>query len=372
MEPDTEYVQWLLDEQDAEVLHRCENAIPAIIDLRATDGRLRVLVSQREAIRSLLQSNQLMSAPVLDEMLSRVDSSAICRLQAMRRWPLYSDGVAHREARQRALRALRNMNQNTLRQKIHEIGSWHLQELRGKGSADLVVDLIAPLSIKAILIVLGLPTEDWRLVRRCSNGIIRSIEIEPAAETIVNGDDCWAQLEQYLLDAGVEASRTSEVISLILGGTETVVGFLGCTAIAAVSHRPDWAESPDTEKIAAFCLEVLRYYSPAKLTSRAVAIDTLDLLGKTLKNGTIVSLWLQFANWDSEFTEPHIFNCDRPNNASHIAFGSGIHGCVGAFLANIEATVLAALLLPSSVQITGVAWRPSTVMRVPESIVVSF
>jgi cytochrome P450 len=96
--------------------------------------------------------------------------------------------------------------------------------------------------------------------------------------------------------------------------------------------------------IASAVEEMLRFDGPAQITSRIVA-EPLELRGKQMQPGQVVLCFLAAANRDPEqFSDPDRFDVGRPNNR-HLAFGYGIHYCLGAPLAVAEAQVAISTLL---------------------------
>jgi len=84
---------------------------------------------------------------------------------------------------------------------------------------------------------------------------------------------------------------------------------------------------------------VLRYDSPVQLTLRQAYVDT-EADGVPVPKGQPVLTYLGGANRDpAVFTDPHTFDVTRPNAGDHLAFSSGIHYCLGAGLARLEAAV---------------------------------
>ena len=127
---------------------------------------------------------------------------------------------------------------------------------------------------------------------------------------------------------------------LFAAGQETVVKLLG-SSVRILAERPDLqAQLRENPKLAgAFVEECLRMESPTKVDFR-LARKTTTLGGVPIKAGSILMLCLGAANRDPrKFENPDEFRLDRKNVREHIAFGRGIHTCVGAPLARVEAQV---------------------------------
>jgi len=89
---------------------------------------------------------------------------------------------------------------------------------------------------------------------------------------------------------------------------------------------------------------VLRYRSPSTMLFRTARVDT-RLGDVDVQAGQLVRLWLGSANRDErQFPDPDVFDIDRRSNA-HVAFGTGVHACLGASLARLEARIVLRALL---------------------------
>jgi cytochrome P450 len=130
-------------------------------------------------------------------------------------------------------------------------------------------------------------------------------------------------------------------VMLLLGaGFETTVNLLGNAVVLLDAHRDQRAALlADPDGWPGAVEEVLRFDSPVQITGRTVRTDT-ELAGVPLRSGSRVTLLLGAANRDPEvFPDPGRFDVTRANARDHLAFSAGIHYCVGAGLARLEATV---------------------------------
>lgn len=155
------------------------------------------------------------------------------------------------------------------------------------------------------------------------------------------GDDLLSRLAQLdgpdrLTDIELRATGL-----LVLGaGFETTVNLIG-NAVALLSAHPEQlaAARADPELWAGVVDEVLRFDSPVQFTLRQAYADT-DVDGVAIGAGRGVIVMLGGANRDPEvFTDPHQFNIRRDNAGEHLAFSGGVHFCLGASLARMEATI---------------------------------
>src|SRR5690606_622249 len=135
------------------------------------------------------------------------------------------------------------------------------------------------------------------------------------------------------------------LILLLVAGNETTTNLIGNTALEFMAHPDEFAKVlAEPGLIPSALEEVLRYNSPVQATLRRPTRD-VELSGKPIPQGTPVLVWLAAANRDpAQFAEPLRFVVTRTPNR-HLAFGMGIHFCLGAPLARLEARVAVEELL---------------------------
>ena len=241
-----------------------------------------------------------------------------------------------------------------------------LDELEGAGKADSIdfVDTFAfPLPVNVIGELLGVPApdraqfqglvRDWTQVLEVVNGdVLRTAD--PAAATIRDylaglaaerrrepGDDLLSALVA-VEDAGdqlTEDELLTMAALLFAAGFETTTNLLG-NGLVALLRNPDQLaalrEQPDLAVPAVE--ELLRYDSPVQIVSR-IAMAPVEIAGVDLEAGERVVAYLGAGNRDPErFPDPERLVLDRRDNAP-LSFGGGIHYCLGAPLARLEAQV---------------------------------
>ena len=213
--------------------------------------------------------------------------------------------------------------------------------------------------------MLGIPTEDRLTFRRWSDQIVASEAIDP-----VTGKSPYVALGEFfasmlperereprndlisaLLTARIdgEALTSDQLLSfcilLLVAGHETTTNLLG-NAIQTLDEHPAVMEElrADQALIPATIEEVLRYRSPVQFMSRTTTQD-IELSGQIIPAGERVQAWITSANRDeTQFPDPDRFDIYRTPN-KHIAFGNGVHFCLGAPLARLEARVALTILL---------------------------
>jgi cytochrome P450 len=133
---------------------------------------------------------------------------------------------------------------------------------------------------------------------------------------------------------------------LVGAGAETTTSLIGI-AIGLLAERPDLQDRlrADVTRVPAFIEEVLRFDSPFRYHPRTAA-RTVELDGVKIPEGALVVLLWSAANRDgSVFERPDELLLDRTNTHLHFGFGRGVHHCVGAPLARLEARVVLTRLL---------------------------
>ncbi|MCF6390306.1 cytochrome P450 [Mycobacterium sp. MBM] len=157
------------------------------------------------------------------------------------------------------------------------------------------------------------------------------------------------------------------MLTLFSAGGESTASLLG-SAVWLLASRPDIQQSlrADRNLLGAFIEEALRYEPPFRGHYRHVLVDTI-LDDVELRAGDRLLLLWGAANRDPEqFESPSEFRLDRPKGKGHMTFGKGVHFCVGAGLARLEAQVVLAYLLDHTTWIETAAaerWLPSILVR---------
>jgi cytochrome P450 len=196
--------------------------------------------------------------------------------------------------------------------------------------------------------ILGLPSTDWPMFARWSEATINlgntiaGTDSEAASRAFVAAD---AEMTAYLADRAhtallarlAEAGLTpSEVVRfcqlLIAAGTETTTNLISNAMLTFAEHPEARAHIPEAIE------EVLRHRTPAQAMFRATRTD-IELAGVRIPAGRMVIACIGAANRDpAVFADPDRFDASRDPNP-HIAFGHGIHYCLGAPLSRLEARI---------------------------------
>jgi predicted unusual protein kinase regulating ubiquinone biosynthesis (AarF/ABC1/UbiB family)/cytochrome P450 len=290
-------------------------------------------------------------------------------------------------------------------------GSNVREALATTGQADIVSLFARPIPIEVACFMLGLPTTDApRLADLLQQAQIAGAALEINAEEFANLADVGIELSEYLdsqLKLAANNSDTEEgsVISTIAQATSSgtinadqarSLSFLLLGAgfettsnlIANAAHRIVAAQGADADTIAATTDaaalvdaalvdatidESLRIDAPVQVTARGVTgTESVDIGGFTAQPGTNVLVMLGAAGRDAQkFPLPHVFDLTRCDTATEgplatLAFGSGIHHCIGHHLARLQARLALTELLPilAGVETVGAPdWRQQFVVR---------
>jgi cytochrome P450 len=234
-----------------------------------------------------------------------------------------------------------------------------LDAAEDKGHMDVMRDLATPLPVLVIAEMMGVPKEDRPYVRQLAEkllyigrgeydrmkplteGMRGMIEyVSPLVdERIVNPGDDFISVLASGEKRGVFTRHEVLVNTslLLLAGHETTINLLCNGTLAFIRHPEQWALlKQDPAGHAKWATEeCLRYDSPVKSIQR-IASQDVEMRGKVLRKDDRVRWFISSANRDPTiFANPDTFDVTRQPNP-HVAFGSGVHHCLGATLARVE------------------------------------
>ena len=292
----------------------------------------------------------------------------------------------------------------TFEPRVREITDRLIDGFAANGEADLIHEFAFPLPIYAICDLLGVPPEDqddfrdWAglMIRHGGGprgGVARAVKKMRTylAELIHRkradlGDDLISELIRAS-DHGehlTENEAAAMAFILLFAGFETTVNLIGNGLYALLTHPAQRAELQasldrgETGLLATAVEELLRYDGPVELATWRYATTPLTLGGQDIAAGDPVLVVLAAADRDpSRFDQPDLLDLARRDNP-HLGFGHGIHYCVGAPLARLEAQYALSALLRRLPDLTLAAapadlrWRGGLIMRGLRQLPVNF
>ena len=320
--------------------------------------------------------------------------------ETARRFMLFRDPPEHTRLRTLVNQAFTPRMVQRLSPRIEEITNDLLDNVRSPGTMDVIADFAFPLPVTVIAEMLGVRPEDREQFKNWADNIVAGMDLRETRDSVARASRATLELTEYLRDVITELRRhpqddllsdliaaeeqggkltEEEVLAtcilLLIAGHETTVNLIGNGMLALLSH-PDQMEllrgKPDL--IQAAIEEFLRYESPAPVTFR-IAFDDVEIGGKTIRKGESVGIMLAAANRDPEqFPDPDRLDIARTENRQ-IAFGHGIHFCLGAALARFEGRIAINTLLRRlpglELQAGALEWRENIVLRGLKALPVS-
>lgn len=245
------------------------------------------------------------------------------------------------------------------RPRLAEIVGWTVDRVVESGRIDFVDDLANPLPALVSLDYFGLPLDKWESYATAlhkaayrERGSARAVGelladlggiVAERRRTAGERDDIVDRLLTAEVD-GVpmpDDTVTEMLFMLLNGGIDTSTALIASMFLHLHEHRDERARlAADPALIPAAVDEMLRFFTPGTGVARTVT-RPVELAGVPLRPGDRVLLALGSANNDPDvFPDPDTVRLDRANNGRHLAFGNGVHRCLGAFLAPAEMIVL--------------------------------
>jgi pimeloyl-[acyl-carrier protein] synthase len=317
---------------------------------------------------------------------------------------LFSDPPDHTRLRALVSRAFTPRVVETMRPHIQEIVDALLDQVRGTHRMDLIEDFAYPLPVTVICEMLGVPTADRGVFKQWSSDIARSLDaaVLPAdSEAIPRGRDARLALREYLsaliatrrkqpradllsglIAAEEEGNKLTEgellstCLLLLVAGHETTVNLIGNGVLALLQHPDQMRSLRDNPVLIQTAIEeLLRFDGPVQRTGRLATTD-VEIGGRPISKGSIVVAVIGAANRDpAHFADPDRLDIARRENR-HIAFGFGIHFCLGAPLARVEGQIAIGTLMHRLPNLTLASqtpeWSESSLLRGLKTLPVTF
>jgi cytochrome P450 len=378
------------------------NPYPHYARMRTTDPvhltPLGVYVASRHAEASLVMRDKRFGKDYVERTIRRYGPKIMEEpvFRSMSHWMLQQDPPDHTRLRGLVVKAFTARRVEDMRPRIQQIVDETLDRIIPRGKMDLIEDFAFRLPVTIICDMLGIPEEHRETFyagSRDGGRLLDPVPLSPAEIQQGNAGNAMAamyfqqlfelrrknpgdDLITQLVQAEEEGSKlsneelTANIILLFGAGHETTVNLIG-NGLLALHRNPDQLAllkaRPDL--ITNAIEEFLRYDSSVQMTGRVALEEIEDLGGKRIPKGETVLCLLGSANRDPAVypDSPDRLDITRPN-VRPLSFGGGIHFCLGAQLARIEAEIAIATLLRRlpDLRIDDIEtpkWRPTFVLR---------
>jgi cytochrome P450 len=296
-------------------------------------------------------------------------SSMFTANRANPEWFIFFDPPRHTKLRALISRAFTPRSIAGLEPRIRELSRELLDQTIERGEMDLAADFSVPLPLMVIAELLGVPGGDWPRFRRWSDVILNlSYTVSGGVEAARASQEYFvvtAEMGEYLagllaerrttpredlltrlVEAEVDGERLTEremlgfFQLLLLAGHETTTNLINNALLCFIENPDQLARLRATPELLSLAIEeVLRYRSPVQAMFRATR-HGVEVHGQTIPAGKLVLALIGSANRDpQQFRNADRFDIARDPNP-HIAFGHGIHFCLGAPLSRLEAKIV--------------------------------
>ncbi|WP_405982634.1 cytochrome P450 [Streptomyces sp. NBC_00158] len=280
---------------------------------------------------------------------------------------LMADPPDHTRLRRLVVRAFTPRRIEALAPRVQQITDDLLDAMEANEArrADLVEAFAFPLPMTVICELLGVPTLDQEAFRGWSNEAVArtSAEAEAAAYEEMTryltglidakraepGDDLLSAMI-HAVDEGGDRLSPSELIGmcvlLLIAGHETTVNMIGNGMRALFAHPDQYADlRGDLGLLDGAIEEMLRYDGPVETSTERLALEDVEMGGVVIPKGSVVLIGMADADRDpARFEDPDRFDIRR-DARGHVAFGHGLHYCLGAPLARMEGRIALRSLL---------------------------
>ena len=296
---------------------------------------------------------------------------------APKNWFIFFDPPQHSKLRALIAKAFTPQSIADLEPRIRTLSREFLNQVIERGEMDMAADFAVPLPMTVISEMIGIPGADWPRYKHWSDVILklsytmRGMEADAEASTAISGFKAVTEeMDAYLakmieqrrvtprddlltrlVEAEVDGERLTqaEILGffqlLVVAGQETTTNLINNSVLCLIENPEQLALLRATPDLLPLAIEeALRYRSPLQWIMRTPRRDA-EMHGHVIPAGQLVLPMVGSANRDpKQFREPEKFDITRNPNP-HIAFGHGIHSCLGAALARMESRIALSELL---------------------------
>jgi len=297
---------------------------------------------------------------------------------------LHSDPPDHTRLRKLVLKVFSPRAIEAMRPRIQQIVDDLLDRVASAGRMEVIEDLAFAVPVTVLAGLLGVPLGDGLRFRTWADSLLAFQGVnKPGEATLLAAQEALLEARAYLaalveqrrhtpgddllslmVTEGVDGDILSDAeiintgITFLTAGHETTTSLIGNGLLTLLHHPDQWRELQEDRSLVTSAIEeILRFESPVSRQPRLMKQD-MDLDGHTLRVGQMVFQMLNAANRDpAQFPDPARFNIHRIPNR-HLAFGRGIHFCIGAPLSRTEGQVVFQTILNRLPTIQLVDTRP--------------
>jgi cytochrome P450 len=334
-----------------------------LIRIRLWDGSTPWLVTRHAEHRALLADPRLSADATLPGYPDISENFRQRRATRQQINFMAMDNPEHARLRRMVTGPFTIRRIETLRPAVQQIADRLIDDLlAGPKPADLVSAFALPVPSLVICHLLGVPYEDHDFFQTSSQALIsRSTSVQAAVETqaallsyldrlighklAAPEDDLLSRLAVERVSTGQLTRQELATMSLLLlgAGHETTANMIALGTLALLCHPSQLAvlrQTDDPGLIAAAVEELLRYLSIVHLGRRRVALADIEIAGQVIRAGEGVVMATELANRDEAvFSRPGMLDVHR-DARQHLAFGFGVHQCLGQPLARMELQVV--------------------------------
>lgn len=327
------------------------------------------------------------------------EESPLLRMQTS--WMLMKDPPDHTRLRTIVTKAFTPRVAEGMRSRIQAIVDGLLDKVHAAGQMDLIADFAYPLPTMVICEMMGVPVADQEEFKTWTRDLARSLDPIVTTEIIEAANQATVSFSAYfraliakrrqnlqndllsgLIAAEEQGDRLNEeelvatAILLLGAGHETTMNLIGNGTLALLQNPEQLSRlQADPTLMQSAVEEFLRYDGSVQMTARTALVD-VEMGGKTIPKGQQAIILLGAANRDPEvFPDPDRLDITRKDN-KHIVFSYGIHHCLGAPLARVEAHVAFATLLRRMPNLrlatNDLEWRETVTLRGLKALPVAF
>ncbi len=301
------------------------------------------------------------------------------------------DDPAHRRLRVLINKAFSRARIEQLRNRVEVLAEGLVDRMRAKLKPDIIVDFALPLPLTVISELLSLPEEARTRLRRWTNAFfgarsefrmalslpsifafVRYLRRLVATRRHTPKDDLISAL--IAVEEGGDRLSENELIAmlvlLIIAGHETTVNLIGSGMLALMENQREKERLVgDFSLLGSAVEELLRFTAPVETATERYAAQDIDMHATRIRRGDVIFPVIASANRDAQkFAEPDRLDVARKPNP-HLAFGDGVHYCVGSHLAKMEAEIAFGCLLRRLPKLSlacpahELRWRATPVVR---------